>query len=47
MKAWKPLQNIWICSAAEVDSVATFYNLIFRKPVAGMLFYYAIVFHVM
>ena len=33
MKVLKPLQNILEMSAAEVDSVATFYNLIFRKPV--------------
>ena len=31
----KILPIIWNISPAEVDSVATFYNLIFRKPVGS------------
>ncbi|MGF6847634.1 NADH-quinone oxidoreductase subunit E [Chitinophaga sp. W3I9] len=33
MKAWADIAAILEMSTAEVDSVATFYNLIFRRPV--------------
>ena len=38
----KEVADFMEMSPEELDTVATFYNLIFRKPVAGMSFCYAI-----